>query len=66
MVHKKYHGKGVGRKLMEAFDKKFKHTTVWSMTPVSQNRDAIAFLEKFGFKNNTKIFVVCTRKRSDG
>lgn len=63
MVHKDYQRKGVGTALMQAFNKKFKHTTTWVVTPISKGKDAIAFLEKFGFKDNSANFAVCTRMR---
>ncbi|QKG29297.1 GNAT family N-acetyltransferase [Campylobacter sp. RM16187] len=63
MVHKDYQRKGVGRALMNAFNKRFAHTTTWVVTPISKNRDAVAFLEKFGFIENSKNFTICSRKR---
>lgn len=63
MVHKEYQRKGVGTALMQAFNKKFKHTTTWVVTPISKDKEAIAFLEKFGFKDNSANFAVCSRMR---
>ena len=63
MVHKEYQRKGIGTALMEAFNKKFAHTTTWAITPIGKNKDGVPFLEKFGFNQNTENFTVCWRKR---
>ena len=64
MVHKDYQKRGIGRALMNAFNKHFAHTTTWAITPISKNKDAVSFLEKFGF-NETPNFTVCWRKRDE-
>ena len=66
MVHKDYQQKGIGTALMEAFNKKFAHTTTWAITPIGKNKDGVPFLEKFGFNQNTENFTVCWRKRKKG
>ena len=63
MVHKEYQRKGIGTALMDAFNKKFAHTTTWAITPIGKNKDGVPFLEKFGFNQNTENFTVCWRKR---
>lgn len=65
IVHKDYQRRGIGRALMEAFNKKFEHTTTWAITPVTADKGAVKFLEKFGFKDNSANFTVCSRFRKE-
>lgn len=57
IVHKDFQGKGVGRKLMQHFNKRYAHTTVWSCV----FEENIEFMKKFGISYKKKLFS-CTRK----
>lgn len=64
IVHKDYQNQGIGRALMQAFHKKYAHTTIWAMATIKRDRSAVEFLKKFGYKDNSENFTVCTKARS--
>lgn len=61
-VHKDYQNQGIGRGLMQAFNKKFAHTSTWSIIP-KKFKNADSFLSKFGFLNKDDEFSVYFRLR---
>lgn len=64
IVHKEYQMQGVGRALMQAFHKKYAHTTIWAMATIKRDRSAVEFLKKFGYNDNSHNFAVCTKARN--
>ena len=65
VVHKDYQRKGVGRALMRAFNKRFAHTTTWSIAPVKNSViGGGEFLKEFGFKHNSENFDIYSRFRN--
>ena len=64
-VHKDYQRKGIGRALMRAFNKHFKHTTTWAVVPCKDGIiDGDDFLGSFGFKHQKNNFDLYSRFRN--
>ena len=64
IVHKDYQRRGIGTALVNAFNKRFAHTTTFVVTPLHKAEGAGEFLQKCGFKDASEHFTVHMRKRN--
>jgi len=64
IVHKDYQRRGIGTALVNAFNKRFAHTTTFVVTPLHKAEGAGEFLQKCGFKDASEHFTIHMRKRN--